>query len=134
MGTAASSVSDFFLHIPSVLLYYFIIPGDHINKKQLLLDYKPCRLSAITHMSGNRVMVAQEKPPAIRIHELPSGKTVESINCLELGLSKESMLHGIRFTGERMHLVEGNDKSAESIHTYKVKYNLFKIIAMHSSV
>ena len=122
----SSSISDiFFPHISAILLHDIIVPGEHIT--HTTLGYEPCWFSAITSLNNKRVMVAQREPPAIRIHELPSGKTVGGINCLELGLSEKGKLHGIHFTDQLLHVAEGaagESKKTESLHIYKVQYSL----------
>ena len=147
MGMAAqlsSSVSDLFPHISEVLLDDIIVPGEHISHNTL--GYIPCWFSAITTLNNKHVMVAQRKPPAIRIHELPSGKTVRGINYQELGLSEKGKLHGIHFTDQLLHVAEGaaeenagesageSKNTTESLHIYKVQYSLCKLITMHASV
>ena len=115
----------FFRHISAVLLHDIIVPGEHISHNTL--GYTPCWFSAITTLNNKHVMVAQRKPPAIRIHELPSGKTVRGINYQELKLSEKGTLHGIHFSDQLLHVAEGaagESKKTESLHIYKVQYSL----------
>ena len=112
------------------ILHYFLIPGKHVSYK--CLDYKPNTYSAMTSISRNHVMVAQHgPPPAVRVHQLPSGETVRTISHQELKLRGADELNGVNFTGPLLHLAVGKSISTKSLHTYKVQCNLSKLITMH---
>ena len=92
----------------------FIILGKHVGYKHL--DYKPQMCSAVTSIGNSHVMAAQEHPPALHIHQLPSGETVRSISHEELGLRGDDYLHGITFTGLLLHLAIGEYRATKSLH------------------
>ena len=116
------------------MLHHFVIPGEHVSYKHL--DNDPQQYSAMTSISRNHVMVAQEHPPTVHIYQLPSGRTARTISHQELRLSNDDYLQGINFTGLLLYLAVGDRKVTEttSLHTYKVEYSLFNVSTMHFSV
>ena len=113
------------LHISAAMfsmLHHFIIPGKHVSYKHL--EYKPQHYSTIAAISSNHVMVAQEHPPDVHIHQLPGGETVRTVSHQQLGLSNGDWLKGINFTGLLMHLAVGKKYTTTSLLTYKVQYTL----------
>ena len=73
--------------------------------------------------------MAQEYPLAIHRHELPSGEIVKSIGHQELGLQEDDELYGVNFTELLLQLAVGRRGSTQYLNTYKVQYNLSKLVA-----
>ena len=114
------------------MFHHIIIPGKHISYKHL--DYGPWSYSTITSINSSQVMVAGYTPPAIHIHQLPSGEIARSIDHRELGLREDDCVHGVNFTRPRLQLAVGEYSmgrhTAKSLRTYKVQHNLSKSSTM----
>ena len=76
-------------------------------------------------------MVAQERPPAIHIHQLPRGEIVRSIHYHDLGLREYDQLNGVNVT-LLLHVAVGGIRGAPHfgsctkwLRTYKVECSFF---------
>ena len=118
----------FFTHSCNIVI--IIIPGEHLSYTQI--DYLAGQYGSITTMSNTHVLVAQWKPPAAHVHQLPSGKKVRSFSYQELALQEDDLLGALNFTGQLLHLAVGGDpRTIKSLHSYRVQYNLFRLFTVH---